>query len=313
MSVAARLTVALISAVLMHCVGARAQSALNWCEGKGGATLDQTISGCTAVIQSGEYMGSSLAFAFNNRGVAYNNKDQYDLAIQDYDQAIKLDPNLASAFSNRGVTYKNEGQYDRALQDYEQALKLRPNDPGALNGRCFVRAIADQLDQALEDCNEALRLRPDDAHTLDSRGLVYLKSAMPDKAVADFDAALRLEATLADSLYGRGIAKMRLGDRSGADADIAAAKTMDADIVEKYARYGVNLDGAVASVVPSLGPGLEMPDSPLPQVQAAQERTGEPVKKKRADPTRNTKPGKKVAKKKPTIKGAKHTSSRRKR
>jgi hypothetical protein len=140
--------------------------------------------------------------------------------------------------------------------------------------------------------------------------------ATPDKALADFDAALRLDAKLADSLYGRGIAKMKLGDRSGADADIAAAKTMDANIVEKYARYGVNLDDAVASVVPSpsQGPGLEMPLSPLPQIQAAvQTRAAEPGRKKRADSTRKTKSGKKVAKKKPTIKGAKHTSSRRKR
>src|SRR5712671_45903 len=117
MSVAARLTVTLISAVLMNCAGAHAQSALDWCEGKGGATPDLMINGCTAVIQSGEYKGSGLAFAFNNRGIAYNNKDQDDLAIQDYDEAIKLDPNFAAAFSNRGVAYKNKDEYDRALQD----------------------------------------------------------------------------------------------------------------------------------------------------------------------------------------------------
>jgi tetratricopeptide (TPR) repeat protein len=45
----------------------------------------------------------NLALAFNDRGNAYANKGQYDRAIQDYDQAIKLDPNLALAINNRAA------------------------------------------------------------------------------------------------------------------------------------------------------------------------------------------------------------------
>src|SRR5580700_9749216 len=62
-----------------------------------GAGLDLVIGACTAIIQSGQETTKGLAAAFTNRGYAYRNKREYDRAIQDLDQAIKLDPNLALA------------------------------------------------------------------------------------------------------------------------------------------------------------------------------------------------------------------------
>jgi hypothetical protein len=37
----------------------------------------------------------------------------------------------------------------------------------------------------------------------------------------------------------RGLAKLKKGDTTGGDADIAAAKTIEVNIVEEFARYGV--------------------------------------------------------------------------
>jgi TPR repeat len=78
---------------------------------------DLSISRCTAMIQSGHETQQNLAFAFRSRGIAYARKGQYDRAIEDLDQAIRLDPNDAVAFSNRGGAYNGKGQYDRAIED----------------------------------------------------------------------------------------------------------------------------------------------------------------------------------------------------
>ena len=54
-------------------------------------------------------------------------KTMIDRAIEDYDQAIRLNPNFAEAFYNRGVAYDGKGQPDRAIEDYDQAIRLNPN------------------------------------------------------------------------------------------------------------------------------------------------------------------------------------------
>jgi Flp pilus assembly protein TadD len=48
-------------------------------------------------------MAFSNCYAFNNRGFAYAGLKQFKKAIQDYNQAIELDPEYTHAFNNRGL------------------------------------------------------------------------------------------------------------------------------------------------------------------------------------------------------------------
>src|ERR1700733_2712070 len=57
---------------------------------------ERDLQACSALIQSGHETGMSLAKAFYDRGLAYAKKGDYDLAIQDYDQALRLNPTFAN-------------------------------------------------------------------------------------------------------------------------------------------------------------------------------------------------------------------------
>lgn len=84
----------------------RTQQEVSWCNA---ATpdLDLQIKGCTALIQSGRWSVKYVAFAYNRRGNAYQAKSDFNRAIADYIEAIRLDPKYVFARNNPGNEYRS--------------------------------------------------------------------------------------------------------------------------------------------------------------------------------------------------------------
>jgi tetratricopeptide (TPR) repeat protein len=89
-------------------------------------------------------MNAGDAMLWNNRGWTYNNLRQYERALQDLDQAIRLNARLAEAYNNRGVSYNGMRQYDRAIQEYDEAIRLKPGYPVAMRNRDMAIRNRDQ-------------------------------------------------------------------------------------------------------------------------------------------------------------------------
>jgi tetratricopeptide (TPR) repeat protein len=85
------------------------------------------IESCTAAIQSGKWSGKALAWAYNNRGLAYFSAGDLDRAFADDSEAIRLDPNDAPAFNNRGMVYMQRDDLDHAIADFSETIRLDPN------------------------------------------------------------------------------------------------------------------------------------------------------------------------------------------
>jgi tetratricopeptide (TPR) repeat protein len=71
-------------------------------------------------------LNPKFAVAYFNRGVIYYGRDDYDSAIADADQAIRLDPENTDACVNRGKARGRKNDPDHAIADFEQVLKFRP-------------------------------------------------------------------------------------------------------------------------------------------------------------------------------------------
>ena len=61
---------------------------------------------------------------YSNRGLAYCYQDDYDKAIQDFTEAIELEPNCVDNYVYRGEAYIQIQEYDRAIEDFSQAKQL---------------------------------------------------------------------------------------------------------------------------------------------------------------------------------------------
>ena len=128
----------------------------DWCYGKGGATREMQIAGCTAFIVSGDHGNVEVADAFNTRGAAHAAKEEWDRALSDYSTSIQLDPTVASTFYNRGVAYLHTEDYDRAIPDFDQALKLDPALVQALDNRGITFRNKGDYGRAIADYDQAI-------------------------------------------------------------------------------------------------------------------------------------------------------------
>jgi tetratricopeptide (TPR) repeat protein len=158
-------------------------------------------------------------------------------AIRELSRRISANRNDQMSYYKRGQIYAIRRAYALAVQDFNEVIKLNPKDIEAYNNRCWTLAAIGDLLPALEDCDQALRLSPGRADALDSRGLVNLKLGKTSDAIRDYSEALAKDPRSASSLFGRGIATKR----SGADGslDLSMAKSIDPGIVKEFAGYGV--------------------------------------------------------------------------
>ncbi len=96
---------------------------------------DRRISGCTQIIERGKRERREYrAIAYNNRGLAYQEKGEVDRAVADFTTAIKFNPNDARVYNNRGVAYEQKGDKEQAIADFRKALEINPSHQDAKEG-----------------------------------------------------------------------------------------------------------------------------------------------------------------------------------
>ena len=96
------------------------------------------------------------AIEFLNTGVKYAEKGQYDDAILNYDQAIRLDPKLDKAYYDRGLSFFNKGQINKAIEDYTKAIELNRKYHKAYANTCNVTKKTSSKDPAFVLLNSAI-------------------------------------------------------------------------------------------------------------------------------------------------------------
>jgi len=89
----------------------------------------------------------NYADAWNNKGIALHNLRKFKEAIDCCDMAIKINPNYADAWNNKGVSLGKLGKYKEAIESYDIAININPNFVGAWNNKgSALRILGQQKD-----------------------------------------------------------------------------------------------------------------------------------------------------------------------
>jgi lipoprotein NlpI len=196
---------------------------------KCGEEADPTLSiqYCSKVIESGKLSQEQLPITLVDRAAAYVDAGQYDRAMQDVNEAMRLKPELPRAFGVRGRAYIHKDQPDQAIQDFTDAIRLNPSYANAFFLRGMLYVDKKRYEWAIQDFQEAIRLKPFDFRSFAGRGSAYSGKGDDLSAIKDFDHAVKLKPQAAFPYIQRGSFYLKRANLERARQDYEQAVKLD--------------------------------------------------------------------------------------
>ncbi len=175
----------------------------------------------------------------NNRGIAFDEKNNLAQAMLDFNKAIEIDPKNADAYDNRGIIYGKQSHFTQAISDFNKAVEINPNYVEAYNNRGLTYYSQGNLAQAMSDYNKAIEIDPEPAKTYNYRGLIYYKQGNYAQALSDYNRAIAIDSNYAMAYYNRGLGFYNQGNLIQALSDYNKAIEINPNYAQAYDNRGV--------------------------------------------------------------------------
>ncbi|MBW4633053.1 MAG: tetratricopeptide repeat protein [Iphinoe sp. HA4291-MV1] len=172
-------------------------------------------------------LNSKDSESYYKRGLARYRLGDCEGAIADYIQAIQINPYYGKVYNKIGLARYQLGDYEGAIADYTQAIKMNPNDAVAYRNRADIRYHLGDYEGAIEDYNQAIKINPNSSNLGDSK-----------KAIELFSQSLEMNPNDVVGYKNRGNSRFDLGDYQGAIEDYTQVIQMNPNDIDAYYNRG---------------------------------------------------------------------------
>ena len=178
------------------------------------------IEACSRLIARS---GGRDAVAYDNRGAEYGDKGDYDRAISDFSEAIRINPKYALALQHRGAAFLRRNEVERAIADLTESIRLDASNLNALSDRGMAYAAAGDSERALLDYNAAIRINPRFKFAWFYRGRLFAGKGDHTRAIAEYSEVIRIDPDYGYAFNNRGLSYQQTGQTDRAVADFSEA------------------------------------------------------------------------------------------
>src|SRR6266700_1882665 len=122
--------------------------------------LDKAVELLRKATNLDHKYADELAAVYQRRAYAFAKNQQFQEAIQDYTEAIKIEAKDPRIYEQRAAVEMKMYDYDKALADYSELIKLKPNETRYLNYRAYVYEVKARKQRVEQKQAERMPLTP---------------------------------------------------------------------------------------------------------------------------------------------------------
>ncbi|MBT3304953.1 MAG: tetratricopeptide repeat protein [Alphaproteobacteria bacterium] len=133
--------------------------------------------------------------AYINRGNTLRDLQRLEEATASYTQARDLDPDLCEPYIGLGNILKDQNRLEDAIEYYRQAIQANPNSASAFDNLGSALKLQGKLEDAVGCYRDALRFEPENAKVHHNLGMVYLLMGRLREGWAEYHWRWRIDAS----------------------------------------------------------------------------------------------------------------------
>ncbi|MBI1192763.1 MAG: tetratricopeptide repeat protein [Bacteroidetes bacterium] len=167
------------------------------------------------------------------------NRGLWEEALSAYTMAIEIDPDYAEAYLRRANLYRHRQEFSLAIADYNKAIRLNPYAEAFYDARVRTRILAMDLEGAEQDLADSRKIVRDEPTAREQRADAYLMLENYEAAAAEL--APLLSAEFMDTVLALKQSQALLGQGELQEAEVAARRALDLNPLSSVAHDQLGL------------------------------------------------------------------------
>lgn len=156
------------------------------------------------------------------KGLLLYHQGEFTQAVQTFETSIRQQPHLLTYFF-MGLSHFNLDQLELALNNFQKALDLDPDFERARILVAMTLLKQERVDDAITEISKILRTNPDNGYAHNILGSAYLAKGQFDDGMAELERATEIDPGLADAHLKRGIFHLAKGEGVQGEIDLVKA------------------------------------------------------------------------------------------
>ncbi|MEO7343263.1 MAG: type IV pilus biogenesis/stability protein PilW [Methylotenera sp.] len=178
------------------------------------------MAGCASQQQNQKYNENlkARARAHTDLGAVYYQQKQLEIALEEFTEASRIDPDFALAYNGLGLVHAALGQDDIAEKNFKKSVQLEPTNSESHNNYGSFLCGRNRIDESIKEFLDAVKnpLYSTPAMAYANAGICSLRKNDSVNAEAYFKKALQIEPLSASAAYQLAALQFKRNDAAGA-------------------------------------------------------------------------------------------------